>query len=170
MQLLWKLNCYQIFPSTICIARQIWNPENASKQSDKHVVFQYWHKRGKTVKREVLKVSFVISQWILSDTDALWENTMGQKRPKCPDKFVLLLWSNYGPPTAECWICPWHWMGLIRGPAPPHQICLPQNHQGRQCMKTLFEIFLFCFAPTPLASSVTRCKSQLEILKSLQHI
>ena len=119
MQLLWKLNCYQIFPSTICIARQIWNPENASKQSDKHVVFQYWHKRGKTVKREALKVSFVISRWILSDTVALWKAMMGQKRPKCPDKFVLLVreWSNYGPPTAECWIyvpgTEWVWSGVL---------------------------------------------------------
>ena len=26
--------------------------ENARQESDKHVVFQYWHKRGKTVKRK----------------------------------------------------------------------------------------------------------------------
>ena len=26
--------------------------ENVRKQDDKHVVFQYWHKRGKTVKRK----------------------------------------------------------------------------------------------------------------------
>ena len=35
--------------------------ENARKRNDKQVVFQYWHKRSTAVKREVLKVPFVIS-------------------------------------------------------------------------------------------------------------
>ena len=49
------------------------------RMQKKCVILQYWHKRGKTVKREVLKVSFVISKWILSDTVALWEYVKEQK-------------------------------------------------------------------------------------------
>ena len=42
-------------------------------------------KGAKLSKGSVVKVSFVISKWILSATVALWEAMMEQKRPKCPE-------------------------------------------------------------------------------------